>query len=1857
MNKSRRTLVSVLMILLLPTVVLAQYTETNLLAPTDAVAQEKFGNAVACDGSLVVVGSRFDGDNGLNSGSAYLYADTGQRLHKLLPLDGDADDEFGYSVAIAGNRVLVGAMMDEADGTYTGAGSAYLFDTVTGNQLLKLVPDDGWGSQNFGSSVAISGDYAIVGVGGNYVGAVYVFDLVTGAQLRKLTPSDPANLGAFGTHLAAHGSYAVIGALHAYNTGNDAGAAYLFDLDTGTEIRQYLPDVALGEDDFFGCSVALTDTRILVGAYGEDRDTGAAYLFDRATGNQLAKLQAYDAREWDEFGVSVAMDGQNILIGARGDDQWATTTGSVYAFDSLDGNPRPKVLPQDQADSGHYGGAVDLSGSLAVVGDHGNSANGTEAGAAYIYSADFDAPYCHDGTWQEGELCGRDAYLTTGEADLNHDCVVDFLDMGLFYHQYGDRSPELSADLNGDLHVNLIDLMEVARGIQNEVSVTPCTPIPPLPAGCEGTLALSLDPNQIVSTGNAQPGLISIYVLASGVTDARVLEFALQINNLSGDGLQYTNSSSSPLGWESMGSSNLDEYQCWTGETPANGTVAIAQFDFFTFDPNTVTQITLVPADWGAGRISWADSDFDQRMDFASTMNLALGWAEPEPGISTCVDPNQPPELSNVNIGDYVGSPPPTVPAATDEYPVYGSASDPDGSVDRVEVRLVGGDWQTATGTTMWYTYVDLLPGDNRIEVRAVDDEGATSPIHGGWVIREVETPPPSTTISGMVFADLDGNGEYDPGSEHVIPDADLLLDGEIAGTSDSLGEFSLEAPQAGPGHELLVSAAGYATAQLTGLTVPTADFPVSLAPLSAPRYGLWLIDTTGEPLSVETGGTAIRYFRVVDENTGLPLGNVEVGVQTPDKSEQLFTSRPDGIVACEIPQSLIGPPGTMQTLAAVSVGGEELMSPAFYQCEIKPRPAETSFLSSGSVSGSAFSYTHTNGQRCAVTLVDDGEELGADLIRIQPGLYLDFGASAGPSVGFDLQVGGQEKVTVAAQAGASIEGKGYHSANALFEYPWPPASEQDAKEMYELIAFAHVDYLDALLGKALTNSVVGNPTEWTDPAWQQAEYGTALSQQLISQVNFESESTNVGLSMGASVEASQRAYFSARHYDGDGVRILAGLKAFGDWSTSTFMQIPEPGQGDTTPGSSRFVRSVGQVNESGFGFNVESWVERPGWDLFPSEAGFRTSVFGAGDGAKNTHEYYFVRYDEGLQELFNIDQEGLFPDLWQVPSGIVTLDLDSDEMWKSMLQSFRLFNGYQETYPDGPHTADEGRTLLYEREIEELEAEDSDNWSLDLKLNFLGFGAEIHTYAHRLIAHRNLVEKGEWRGLEKLPEVEYPEETQPATSLTYKQVLQVILDNLSPEILEGVDREEFLSTAKAPADSIFTLQDGLSTLTVNPVNLPVGASETYWTWTSSDPTKGPLTPRQEVILRKMRARLEESHGMRYGIGGFHQFEPDGEVLGGPATLSVAYADSEVVGFDESQLAIYYEDKANHRYVYLGGAVDTLTNTVQVPISELRQYTIGPRLPTGDFALTPDLTNIPADGMSTTLVSSPPLMNNDGSPVPDGALFTVTTSNGTITDTDLDTELDGRQVAVSGGVLVFNLQASHLSGPAVVQARSVAGYSAAADTLAFTDLSIPTPPSNLRVTRRGMNSLGIAWDQSPSHDVAGYRIYFDTDSDEPPYDGLVSYGGLPSPFDVAQDTAVTIVGLELLTDYYVTVTAYDVAGKESVYPATLLTAATTTTQEEMPALKTDLGQNVPNPFNPLTTIAFTLPRDSHVSLKIFDVRGRLVKTLIDERVPSGSHTVKWQGDDRHGRQVSSGVYLYLLQTEHESRTRKMVVVR
>jgi len=334
------------------------WTLQQHLTAGDGDASDGFGWAVALSGDTALIAAPY-ADIGANTaqGAAYVFARSGTtwtQQQKLTAGDGDAMDEFGYSVAVSGDTSLVGARWDDL-GTGTRQGSAYVFTrsgTTWTQQGAALTADDGATDDEFGSSVALSGDTALVGapyadIGANTAqGSAYVFTRSGAAWTfeQKLIAGDGDANDCFGWAVALSGDTALIAAPWAVVGEVHQGSAYAFVRSGTTWTRQAQLTAADGAfDDEFGSSVALSGDAALVGGryhdVGTNTDQGTAYAFARSgtTWTRPAQLTAADGASDDEFGSSVALSGDTALVGALHDDVGANTDqGSAYVF-LLDG--------------------------------------------------------------------------------------------------------------------------------------------------------------------------------------------------------------------------------------------------------------------------------------------------------------------------------------------------------------------------------------------------------------------------------------------------------------------------------------------------------------------------------------------------------------------------------------------------------------------------------------------------------------------------------------------------------------------------------------------------------------------------------------------------------------------------------------------------------------------------------------------------------------------------------------------------------------------------------------------------------------------------------------------------------------------------------------------------------------------------------------------------------------------------------------------------------------------------------------------------------------------------------------------------------------------------------------------------------------------------------------------------------------------------------------------------------------------------------------------------------------------------------------------------------------------------------
>ena len=202
MNRLKLFTATTLLLTLATTTHAQTWTQAAKAIASDGAANDEFGWFVDIDGDYAIVGAHHDDDSGNTSGTAFIFKRNGTtwtQQQKLTASDGAAGDKFGQSVSIDGDFAIVGALWNSEKATYAGAAYIFVRSGTTWTQQAKLLASDGAYDDRFGYSVAIDGDYAVVGSTldddkGTSSGSAYIFvrSGTSWSQQAKLTANDGA---------------------------------------------------------------------------------------------------------------------------------------------------------------------------------------------------------------------------------------------------------------------------------------------------------------------------------------------------------------------------------------------------------------------------------------------------------------------------------------------------------------------------------------------------------------------------------------------------------------------------------------------------------------------------------------------------------------------------------------------------------------------------------------------------------------------------------------------------------------------------------------------------------------------------------------------------------------------------------------------------------------------------------------------------------------------------------------------------------------------------------------------------------------------------------------------------------------------------------------------------------------------------------------------------------------------------------------------------------------------------------------------------------------------------------------------------------------------------------------------------------------------------------------------------------------------------------------------------------------------------------------------------------------------------------------------------------------------------------
>ena len=318
---------------------------TKIVA-SDGGSNDQFGDWVVLDGDRLVTSSwredqvyvyeRNHGGPGAWGEVTILQADD------TLP-----GDQFGFATALQGDRMVASAHGADVGASNTGA--AYVFERDGGGswvQVAKLLPLDSGPEDFFGQSVALDGDRVVVGASSSFAYSAWVFDRQPDGTWLEVAKLFSGNEGEFGESVAVSGDTVAVGAWGEDHEENDTGIVYIYEENQGGpgawgEVKR-LESPNLQKSGFFGFGIVLKEDRIAVGANNEDGlgadSEGVVYVFERDLGGddnwgEVAHLTGSDAMYSSEVGGAVGFDGETVVAGAAGDTfTGETADGAVYTF-------------------------------------------------------------------------------------------------------------------------------------------------------------------------------------------------------------------------------------------------------------------------------------------------------------------------------------------------------------------------------------------------------------------------------------------------------------------------------------------------------------------------------------------------------------------------------------------------------------------------------------------------------------------------------------------------------------------------------------------------------------------------------------------------------------------------------------------------------------------------------------------------------------------------------------------------------------------------------------------------------------------------------------------------------------------------------------------------------------------------------------------------------------------------------------------------------------------------------------------------------------------------------------------------------------------------------------------------------------------------------------------------------------------------------------------------------------------------------------------------------------------------------------------------------------------------------------
>jgi len=1022
--------------------------------------------------------------------------------------------------------------------------------------------------------------------------------------------------------------------------------------------------------------------------------------------------------------------------------------------------------------------------------------------------------------------------------------------------------------------------------------------------------------------------------------------------------------------------------------------------------------------------------------------------------------------------------------------------------------------------------------------------------------------PPNNGIIIGIITDSQNGS---------PIENATVFASGNYySNPTTQLGEYSINNVPFGIGYHIYAFATGYSLTEITGIDLtqqnPIATVDIELTPITGDYEIVNLTPNPNHAVStIMQEGSVHRYYLVRDENTLNPGLGIEIEVESQDNN-YTFSSNQNGIIEIFIESTDIGngQPGSLEDFS-ISFLNEEPINPTIdFTCEVL-NPVYGKYWDSNEYGKLGISFFSIDAERGSSTklIENDQDEINAELIFItrqgRAGIGVDFSVGVGAGV----QCG---EISAGAGASAGVGGNISGITEDYYEFPHQNYNNWQALAQYILVADGNFGNLDNTLIRFLS----------------------LLEEQFSDETTLNDAYLGDKKGIDACVSASASANIGVIGLDVLNIGAGANIGTEGH----ILFNVINHNQSNENEYNLGISGTLTSSAYGGITMNIptfENWSDGLrdllNIDDFDGTRGMQFSVYK--DNTSNLFTKFQLKFlhrkeNLGWEEvlIYTISGNDVYIAIESIITQVQILCNPSSSTGNINVTNSifsQLVNNIFQVLYDLQADQQGDATISYQ--IERKDIDNIDPFDIDIGISLtsavkaqLGGGVGFEE------GKTKVKEIGKWVCGNHLVLEEYGDNI-PDIPEEYEDVLQEIVDMVPLSIRMLLGLLDWLIPGRD--DATFYVGDTGSYIFFPDGSIPPEVDSiacVSWSWYGNSPGRNlsDVSINKRSLYIKNRIRAERNFGMRYGVGGFYQFEPLNTTLLEDCDFTIVYPDSNVVDIDESTLGMYKEDKENHTWIFMGGVIDTLNNTVTAPVTELALYTLAPRMPLGEFGLNANPDSLYADSVSTTVITSNIINYNNQNQVVDGELFTVNTQAGEIITQDVNIELEGIQIEAQNGMIQFELRSSHIASNPEVSAFSVTGSSEAHMHVTFYDNIPPSNPVNLNAMT-GDERIYLNWSPNPEDDITGYKIYFDSDQPGEPYNGIATVYGFPSPITIGQDTTYTILGLYNNTTYYCAITSYDVSGNEGNY-SNEVNIDPMVTPEPLPP-------TTPNPVNEATDVS------------------------------------------------------------------------